>query len=117
LPGRNELARSLSLSSDTVALAIAQLKTQGILTGVKGQRCRIPGSHSKDIAASPSQTISSLYAWDAWDAIACQISDDIAGGAFASGIVIPNCKELRNRYQTSQSTLRKALDVLCGVAY
>jgi len=109
LPGRKELARIISVSPDTVTVATGVLKKQGILAGVKGQRCRIPGRLSETSADHPRRMAVPVRAWDA---VAVQIRDDITGGAFASGASIPTCKELRIRYQTSYVTLRKALESL-----
>jgi len=109
LPERNELARLVSVSADTITVAVGYLKKWGILAGVKGQRCRIPERPSGIPADSQRRTAASARAWDA---VAGQIRDDITGGAFASGAIIPTSKELCSRYQITYPTLRKALDAL-----
>jgi len=109
LPSRGELARMLSLSPDTVALAIGQLKRAGILAGVRGQRCWIPHQVSEQQRTLLGR---SSKVQRTWDAVAERLKDDITTGAFPAGSALPTCKELSGRYRTSYVTLRKALDSL-----
>jgi len=102
LPGRTVLARKLSVGESTVAIAIAQLKRDGIIQGVRGQRCRVPRPPDDDAD----------HAGPAWDNIAARIKHDLALGMYKPGASLPTSKELRIRYKTSPVTLRKALSAL-----
>jgi DNA-binding LacI/PurR family transcriptional regulator len=108
LPGRAVLARRLSVGESTVSLAIAQLKREGVIAGVKGQRCRVPRPADHGNLRMPGGSIR------AWDSVAENIRKDLAQGIYKPGISLPTGKELRVRYRTSPVTLRKALKALAA---
>lgn len=103
LPNRKELADIVSVSTLTVSIAIAKLKKEGVLIGVKGQRPRVPRPPDKAGAAGRASRARS------WDSVADHLKDGIVTGAFKTGAILPTRKELCGRFKTSPATLRQAL--------
>jgi DNA-binding transcriptional regulator YhcF (GntR family) len=111
LPGRIELAARLDVSSNTVSIAIARLKCDGVLAGVQGQRPRVarpagvsgPAIDKAQSRARPRRS---------WDAVAEHLKDDILTGAFHPAASLPDVKVLQARYDASYRTVRTALESL-----
>jgi DNA-binding FadR family transcriptional regulator len=112
LPTRQELARMLGVSTNTVRLAMAALKQDGTLRGVRGQKAQVAprspanhGNRDEKACSGPGRP---------WELVAGQIRHDIMIGAFKTKTVLPDIKELQSRYQSSYLTVRKALDHIIG---
>jgi DNA-binding LacI/PurR family transcriptional regulator len=102
LPNREVLARLAGVSPRTVSSAIARLKAEGVLEGVSRQRVRVP------ITAGTQDTPDTLVR-RGYPGAVDRIRDDIVKGHFATGIMLPEIKELQRRYGVSYRTVAKAL--------
>jgi len=111
LPNRDALSRALQASPGTIAAAIACLKREGILSGVKGQRCRV-ADRSSQPSVTPALECDAVAALPSADLIAANIKDDIVAGVFKPGEAIPRSKELCGHYHTCRQTVRKSIDRL-----
>jgi DNA-binding FadR family transcriptional regulator len=116
LPGRSALAHSLYVSTGTVAPAIAFLKQDGLLAGVRGQRPRVvepSGTDGNDAHFADRQlSRPPAPASRSWEHVAELMKDDIITGFFRTGAALPFRKELQARYHTSYDTLSRALPLL-----
>jgi len=105
LPATRALARMIGISERSMIKAIAELKKQGLIFGIRGGclRAGSPASGVVSLIASPQKF---------WHMKKSEIEKDILSGAFSQTGKLPSQKELQNRYGASYRTMRKILHVL-----
>jgi DNA-binding transcriptional regulator YhcF (GntR family) len=105
LPSVRQLASAVQVSSPTMLKALAVLKAENLIHGVKRSRLRAGPAGSIHV---PHATLSGAY----WQSKRIEIEKDILSGVYTAQPWLPSAKELENRYGISYRTLRKIVKAM-----
>ncbi|MBD3347397.1 MAG: GntR family transcriptional regulator [Chitinivibrionales bacterium] len=117
LPGIKEISSLAGISYATMAKAMADLQSRGIVTSMRGSRSLVlSGCESKcrlllDDEETPPPAPADIH--PLWYRIAEKIKEDVFNGVYSPGIPFPSIKELTARYDASYASLKKSLALLC----
>ncbi|MEU1721841.1 GntR family transcriptional regulator [Nonomuraea sp. NPDC005692] len=98
LPSEAELCAEFRVARNTLRRGLAILEQEGVIVTVPSKGRVVPGPRA-DTAYR-------------YEVIASELRAQIESGALAARAVLPSEKELRQRYEASRDTVRRALDLL-----
>lgn len=118
LPSITRLASHAGVSRHSMWKALLCLKAEGLVSGDPGHKIRVAyaentstgDSLNSDSAVEPEAL--DTHAQFPWQRIRRELKKEILNGRLRPGAALPSVKELRNRFSTSFSTLKKALEAL-----